>query len=181
MCQLRRRQFFGDENKRLIILGKRNVRRAQQMLNQAVADVFNIDGALFHVFVVEQIEHVGELIDRLFHRNLRRFILPLDNAAYFIHEGGVVEDGEMGIKYTRFFATDHPRYFFLHAAYFVFGCSDTCMEPFKFGRQIAHVDIFLGQVPVPCRKDKRFADGDARRCRNTFNHLPSPHLLVSPP
>ncbi|MNI69665.1 hypothetical protein D3C73_1254280 [compost metagenome] len=94
------------------------------MLQQAVADILDIDGPLLHIFIVKQIEHGDKVIYSFFYSNLRRLVLALDNAADFTHEYRIVQNGEVRVEDTGFLRPDDLTEFFFDKLNLVFGGTD---------------------------------------------------------
>ena len=120
------------------------------MLEQPVADVLDIERAFLHIFVVQQVEHRDEMVDRFLDGHFRRFVLPLDNALNFVHEHRIVQNGQMRVEDTSFLPRRRPRRSsVLHLLDFGFGSADAFIQPFEFLGQIGHVDFLIRQAPTP--------------------------------
>ncbi|MNN42709.1 hypothetical protein D3C81_1569070 [compost metagenome] len=94
------------------------------MLEQAVSDIFDINGPLLHILIVEQIEHSDKMIDCFLNSYLSRFILTFNNAAYFTHEYRIIQNRQVGIKDTRFLRTHDLTEFFFNKFDLIFRGAD---------------------------------------------------------
>ncbi|MNN91521.1 hypothetical protein D3C81_2096490 [compost metagenome] len=70
------------------------------MLQQAIANILDIQRSFLHVFIVQQIEHRHEMIDRLFDGHFSSLILTFNNPLNFTHEYGIFQNSEMRVEYS---------------------------------------------------------------------------------
>ena len=77
------------------------------MLQQSVADIFNIKRPLLHILIIQQIKHRNEVIDCFFHCYFSRFVLTLYDPLNFIHKYRIFQYCQMSIEYGGFLSTHH--------------------------------------------------------------------------
>ena len=168
--RLGRGEVVGDKNVRRGELGQTDAARAGQIAQDTARHVFDVDRAFAQVVVLHFQQRLGVPFGDHAQHRLDIFLVDLEPADHFLHEGAVVDDQQMRVKNTCAFRAKRRLDLFLNLVDLVAGGNQGLFKPCDFAGDFVLVDVALDDPVFLGGHQEDGTGGDPGRHPDAFQH-----------